>query len=894
MGTYKKYLCYIGVISVLIAAIPMTVFAVRDLTFEERNTDIQVKIDEHILESPFGYGQPEATYPTFADLDNDGDMDLFVGTGEGTIIYYQNDGGSRIPNFTLTDRTFLGIDKSQFIMFPTFADTDSDGDLDMYFGEWGNKLSYYKNRGNAEVSDLVFAQGAEATVDVKNFAAPAFVDIDADNDLDLFVGNFDGKISFYENTGSPKVAQYILTSNNYKGLEFNEVAVPRFEDIDSDGDFDLFIGSDNGKIAYYKNTGGPHTPEFELVDAGYFSIEESYIYPAFVDIDGDKDLDLFLGNNLGAMYFYRNEGTIQSPNFKKVTDEYFHLDTGTHSNIDFADLDDDSDVDLFMNNGTGGFYFYENTNTTADPQFELKDKSFINTKEGASQFRFIDIDGDKDLDLVVGYLGLLNSDNGGKLDLYKNIGSVRTPKFLIEEDFFKNIDVGTASAPELYDYDEDGDLDLFVGTDLGTIYFYENTGTKKEANFTFKSNKFEDINVDSHARPRFMDLDRDGDADLLVGNKHGRVFYIENVTGNVGRNFLEVGEITDDLGNYTSIAPLDSNNDGQMDFFVGSANGNIQHFIQTSKNIYPPENVTNLDATINEHGIMTVSWQPSSNSENDLKEYRVYQVTGNGAYTGSTGVGKLTSITLVQPNKYLSYKFKITAVDDSGLQNDGIEIKVSFPNESYEGYVVSKIEKQVQLEANVITEYCAGFPDVKKTDVESSVCDAIGFVKNAGIFSGTAEGKLELDRPINRAEVTKVLSEAFDFTLEVPIDGEFSDVDITQWYAPYIQTAKINGIVEGYADGTFKPEQTINKVELLKVVLEMAETDFSTVDIGQSLYDDIEATAENEWFIKYTNFAHTKELIEVSENSLNPNEAMSRKDVIQLLYRMKETDLAFQ
>lgn len=894
MGTFKKYIFFV-ITAVVLLWIPQSSFAISDLTFEERNTDITVQIGEHTLVSPFGYGQPAANYPTFADIDADGDFDLFVGTGDGTIIYYKNEGGPRIPNFVISDRKFLGIDRSQFIMFPTFADTDDDGDLDLYFGEWGNKLSFYKNRGNSLSADFVYAQGAETAVDVKNFASPDLIDIDADGDKDLFVGNFEGKVFFYENTGNPKNAQFILTDSNYNDIDFNEAAVPKFADIDADGDFDMFIGSDNGKVAYFKNKGGNHTPSFELVNDSFLAVEKSYVYPAFVDIDADADLDIFLGNNLGEMHFYRNTGTITDPSYVEVTEEYFHLDVGSHSNISFADLDDDSDLDLFMLNGEGGFHFFENTNTTVSPRFELKNTNFLEVEKGSSVFKFVDIDSDNDLDLVMGYMGMLGGERGGKVDLYKNIGSTRTPKFLLVEDFFGNIDLGSSSAPELYDYDKDDDLDLFVGSENGMIYYYKNSGDKKVPKFEFESNQFENINVEAFARPVFTDLDNDGDADLLVGNKHGRVYFIENVKGNVGKNFLKIGELTDDLGTYTSIFPLDSNNDGKMDFFVGSTNGNIHHFVQTSKNLFSPENVTKLDAKVTDQGVMTISWKPSLNSENDLKEYRLYQKTGNEQFSGSTNVGKQTSVIIVQPNRYLTYGFKVTAVDESGLQNDGIEISVKFKSQdSYEDYTVTKMEKQVEIVSDAQSEFCAGFPDVVRKEVGVTMCDAVDFVKSAGIFTGTLEGKLELDRPINRGEVTKVLVEAFDLALETPIENQFLDVKTSDWFSTYVQTAKANNIVEGYADGTFKPGQTINKVELLKVVLEMADTDFSTVDIGSSLFSDIEANAENEWFLKYTNYAHNKGLVDTVGNVLEPEAPMSRKDVIQLLYRMKQKELAFQ
>ncbi len=875
-------------------AIPGNAEAVRDLTFEAKNTEIPVTINGELLQSPWGYGQPAANYPTFADVDSDGDKDLFIGTGDATIIFYRNEGGKRIPNFVLEDRTFLGIDRGQYIMFPTFADTDSDGDLDMYFGEWGESLNYYKNRGNGANFEYVFATGSEAVVDVKNFPAPEFVDIDGDSDLDMFVGNFEGHVFFYENAGDPENPQFVLTSNQYNEMDFNEVAVPRFADIDGDSDLDMFVGSDNGKIAYYKNVGTSRVAEYELINDSFIAVQESQIYPAFVDIDDDSDLDLFIGNNLGEMYYFKNEGSASSPNFIKITDEYFHLDVGTHSDVNFADIDDDTDSDMFVLNGEGQLHYFKNTGSDSGPRYELQNEFLMEFGTHSHTFALKDLDNDNDMDIVVGYFDKENGEAGGGIDLYKNIGSIRTPRFMLVDNFFSGIDVGEASTPELHDYDLDGDNDLFIGNDSGTIHFYRNTGTPDNATFTFETDNFEEMSVESHSHIRFGDMDSDGDSDALLGNEHGRVFYFENVVGNVGKNFVNAGEIIEDLGSYTTITPFDADNDSRMDLFIGSEDGNVHYFNQTSTSLYPPENVTNLTAVIDKNNIMTISWNPSLNSEGDLKEYRIYERTGNGRFIGSTNLQKATSYTVINPNRYLTYGFKVTATDIHGLQNDGVEIEVKFSGANNENYMVREVSHdEGPMETSELSSVCAGFSDVRIESVSASTCDAIDFVKNAGIFTGTAEGKLELERPINRAETTKVLIEAFDFDILQPYENEFLDVQTSEWYAPYIRTAKEHGIVEGYADRTFKPGQTINKVELLKVVLEMADVDFSTTDIGLSLYDDIEATEETEWFLQYTNFAHANGLIDTVGNVLAPGEAMTRSDVIQLLYRLKQKGLAF-
>ncbi len=865
-------------------------FAITPLTFEDHNTDIPVTIDGHALVSPWGYGTPSASYPTFGDIDGDDDLDLFIGTGEGTLIFYKNTGTKQTPSFTLESRKFLGIDKDQYLLFPTLADTDNDSDLDLYFGDWAEGINYYKNKGNSRVHELVSGSGSEATVDVKNFAAPTFGDLDEDEDLDLLVGNFEGRVFYYENVGTLSKPQYILTDNTFLDIEVEEVAVPKLVDIDADKDMDLFLGNSQGVIQFYRNNGTARKMMFELENASYITIDPAYTYPAFGDIDADGDYDLFIGTNKGATIYFKNTGTAQEPLFEKVTDEYFHIKVGENAALDFADIDDDGDEDMFILNKTGEFDYFRNTGSAATPHYTLAARDFARLDTYASSFRIADIDSDNDFDLIVGYYDSQTGKNGGHLSLYRNIGSVRTPNFLKIENAFPQIDVGEASTPELYDYDNDGDMDLFIGNAEGKIAYYENTGTKEIYAFTLVNQTFENINVDAHAQIRFADLDNDGDEDAVLGNKYGRVLYFENVTGNVNVNFLNRGEITPDLGDFSVIAPLDINFDKKMDLFVSSAAGNVHHFSQVSTNLFPPEDIAGVKVVMNEHRITTITWKDSLDSEKDLSHYQVYQRIDDEGFGGGANVGKGKSVTIVELRENHPYTVKIIAIDSSNLESKGVVVTLTRTGEELDYEITYPKKEIIVAPGSPVTEYCAGFTDVLKSEVGSSMCDAVSFVKDAGIFTGNSDGTLALSRPINRAEVTKVLLEAFDYTIEESLEPglTFTDIEPAEWYAPYVYTALKHEIVTGYGDKTFKPGQTTNKVELLKLLLEMANVDLSTVDIGTSLYSDIEASAENEWFIAYTNFAHLNSLIEVTNNSLLPATPMTRGDVILLLYRMKE------
>jgi len=181
---------------------------------------------------------------------------------------------------------------------------------------------------------------------------------------------------------------------------------------------------------------------------------------------------------------------------------------------------------------------------------------------------------------------------------------------------------------------------------------------------------------------------------------------------------------------------------------------------------------------------------------------------------------------------------------------------------------------------------CGDFPDVNSEDFSTEECAAISWVQDEGIFTGNDEtGELKPADDINRAETTKVLIEAFGFD-SVTDASTYSDVSDNAWYTPYIMAATANGIVEGYADGSFKPESTVNKVEMLKIILETAGVDLSGVDTSEQLFSDIAVDESTDWYRKYAYYAYNMGLIDIEGDEFNPAEGMLREDVILVLYRL--------
>ena len=119
-----------------------------------------------------------------------------------------------------------------------------------------------------------------------------------------------------------------------------------------------------------------------------------------------------------------------------------------------------------------------------------------NNKRQHSAPALVDIDGDGDLDIVSG-------NRSGKLELILNKGTGKKPKWIIDDLNISQIDVGSFSTPLLRDMDKDNDLDLLVGNGRGLIIYYENKGSKEEAQFVLRNTRMTGIQMKSNAAPTF-------------------------------------------------------------------------------------------------------------------------------------------------------------------------------------------------------------------------------------------------------------------------------------------------------------------------------------------------------------------------------------------------------
>jgi hypothetical protein len=298
----------------------IVIISVNAQSFEQPSANpFGLNLDNLVLEYHFA---------SFTDLDGDGDQDMLVSDFDGFYTYLENTGSAIAPNFTTGVQNPFGLSRVDYddcscnTMVHRFVDIDNDGDMDIISIAWyGGEYWYAENIGTSsspsysdfsnevEWMPASFTYGAYPGIDL--------VDIDNDGDLDLFSCQ-DDKLNLIRNTGT-------VDSPNFTGgheadpfdVELSgKNLFPSLVDIDNDGDFDLFVGGNSflkKDFQFYENIGTSEQAVFDTVQENPFDLENSEIdFPslAFVDINGDSDMDIFLGGKLDdnmAFDFYDNK-----------------------------------------------------------------------------------------------------------------------------------------------------------------------------------------------------------------------------------------------------------------------------------------------------------------------------------------------------------------------------------------------------------------------------------------------------------------------------------------------------------------------------------------------------------------------------------------------------------
>jgi len=458
--------------------------------------------------------------PTFVDIDNDGDMDAFIGNNAGYIQFFENTGAADSPAFTeITDskNPLNGIKVGSNNATPSFVDMNNDGLFDAVIGNYEGTLSYFENTGTKSTPILTQRTGIAnplGTIDVGSNSISSFYDYDNDGDFDAFVGDLTGVIHFYKNEGTktnPSFAEQTGTLNPLSSVNVNINSAPSFVDINNDGFQDVFIGSYQDGIPLYSNVGGKFIPENSLstINVGTYNST-----PAFADIDEDGDLDLFIGSNIGTIQYYENVAGVFTQN-DSPSRPFYDINLGFKTTPSFADIDKDGDIDAFIETSDGIVHYFENNSKVLTEQPGSNPFDII--LEGGSTLRFADIDNDGDMDAIVG--------NFKTISYYKNNAGNFT-ELTGSDNPFNNISGFYYLSPSFADLDEDGDLDLILGNYNGTLSFFKNTnGTFSQVN-----DPLYNVIVGNFNSPAFVDIDNDGVVEGIIGTGSGSIYLAESTT----------------------------------------------------------------------------------------------------------------------------------------------------------------------------------------------------------------------------------------------------------------------------------------------------------------------------------------------------------------------------
>ncbi|MFZ9954843.1 MAG: FG-GAP repeat domain-containing protein [Flavobacteriales bacterium] len=528
------------------------------------------------------------------DFNNDGKADIFTSNAtltqnKNSFRVYQNTGTNQLE-FTLIKEEiksqYYGNTNSLYVTgsdVPTFADVDSDGDIDLLiFDVTGGSIQLHSNYSqelysNSDSLNYILTNACWGNVHEDPFSSALTLnqtcspitlktelhagstlcafDYDNDNDQDILVGDvlFNG-LTFAVNGGTATNAN--ITSQdasfpNYNTpININSFPAAFIADIDQNSKNDILISPNNKNdenyncLHYYKNTSNNSTGHFELQQKDFLVNTMldfgSGAYPVFFDYNSDGLLDLLVANDyiydasnqIGKIALLINTGTNTNPSFNLQENDMGTLSQYNITSMKptFGDLDDDGDDDMLIGAFNGQIHYFKNiagAGNTAN--FKIETPIYQSIDVGAySTPSLFDVDNDGLLDLIIG-------EQDGNLNYYRNTGSASTPIFTLQNSAFGNVNVSDGflsgySVPFLYK--NGSNTELLVGCANGSVKNYTNIDGNLNGTFTLNNSSFNNIQTGIQCAASMAKITGDDKYFLVAGNKAGGLQLFSEVESN--------------------------------------------------------------------------------------------------------------------------------------------------------------------------------------------------------------------------------------------------------------------------------------------------------------------------------------------------------------------------
>jgi len=394
-------------------------------------------------------------HPAAGDWDGDGRTDLVVGSGYGDLLLFARPGdGAFAPARGLLpeDHLPLAAVPRRRQVSPWLGDLDGDGGLDMLLGLHDRVYRYAVRAGAAADGKLL--AGPDGPPGLEPPLAPCAADLDGDGRAEVIVADGRGRVYVLADGG----ARPVMVAG--APLQVAPPARAWAGDWDGDGRADLLLGAGDGRVVLCRGVEAGFAAPEELAAASAAVAREAA--PWATDFDGDGDLDLLVGGRAGFVALVERGAGGELAVVGRLQQEQAPIDAGRCAVATAGDWDGDGDTDLAIGGEDGQVRMYERL-PGADLAFarglQVAGDAGPVAAAGTGDLRYAapaltDWDTDGDLDLLVGGAS-------GEVHLWRNTGGLHATGPLRVSGTPLRV-VGIAM-PAPFDYNGDGDMDLFVG-----------------------------------------------------------------------------------------------------------------------------------------------------------------------------------------------------------------------------------------------------------------------------------------------------------------------------------------------------------------------------------------------------------------------------------------------